>query len=152
MFMNREKIVAIILGAFLGIGLGFYLLFGRNLINTSEKEDVDRQIFKTEETTVTPQQQAVSEKAEIVVKDIKEGRVISSSDKYPLRVQIPVDGLVVVRYPLGEKAFFQKKGEFEMDLELKAVENRVKIVLYTMNSTFSVLHKEFDIYYFPEDL
>ncbi|GEM_PF-6368483 len=150
--MNREKIAAIILGAFLGIGVGFYLLFGRDILNTADKENVDQKIFKTEETIVAPQEELVSEKSEIVVKNIKEDRVISSSDKYPLRVKIPVDGLVVVRYPLGEEAFFQKKGEFELDLELKPVENRVKIVLYTMNSTFSVLHKEFDIYYFPEDL
>ncbi|GIW62486.1 MAG: hypothetical protein KatS3mg090_0312 [Patescibacteria group bacterium] len=146
--MNKEKIFALILGTIVGLGLGLFAIFGNKQNSNPTTNNIDEKIFNNQKPS-EEQSDSIAESVDIVVEDQKNNKIISKEDKYTLKFTVPVDGLLVIVSNYDRDVSFVKSGNVSVDLNLAPAENTVKIVLYTMNNTFSVLQKDLKIYYFP---
>ncbi|GIW63971.1 MAG: hypothetical protein KatS3mg091_773 [Patescibacteria group bacterium] len=149
--MNKEKIFALVLGTIVGLGMGLFVMLSNRQTSRVETKDIEQKIFNNQKLSGTTE--TVAESVDIVVNNKNvNNKIISQKQTYNLKLTLPVDGLLVVVSNYDRQVAFVKSGEFDIDINLTPAENTVKVVLYTLNNTFSVLQKDLKIYYFPEKL
>ncbi len=128
--MNRETIIAVVLGILLGVGIGFFVLFqssrtdqtkvipvnseneNKNVVKTSRGED--EAVLQIKE----PQDLAIVNKNQITIK--------GASEK---------NSLIVIQSPINNKVFKSEKETFETTFPVALGENMISINAYSKSST-----------------
>jgi hypothetical protein len=128
--MNRETIIAVVLGILLGVGIGFFVLFQSSRTDQTKvipvnSENENKKVVKTsrgqDEAVLQikePQNLAIVNKNQITIK--------GASEK---------NSLIVIQSPINNKVFKSEKETFETIFPVALGENMISINAYSKSST-----------------
>ena len=128
--MNRETIIAVVLGILLGVGIGFFVLF---------------QSSRTDQTKVIPVNSENENKNVVKTSRGEDEAVLQIKEPQDLAIvnktQIPIKGaseknsLIVIQSPINNKVFKSEKETFETTFPVALGENMISINAYSKSST-----------------
>ncbi len=144
--MKKEKLIAGILGALVGLILAIFILsrFESSETKKGPSESISPKKQKSVQPTILPirgiEVSYPKEKAVIKAKEVK------------IKAQVPKNSLVILVSPVFEKAIFSKSGKLEEDVKLSMGENVIKIYAYPSDPTISNLEKEIIVYRIEKEI
>lgn len=128
--MNRETIIAIVLGILLGVGIGFFVLFQSNRGDETKVIPVNGD--KENKKVVTP----VRGEDEVIL-EIQEPQdmAIVNSKEITIKGIAEKNSLIVIQSPINNKVFKTENEKFETKYPLALGENTISINAYAKSST-----------------
>jgi hypothetical protein len=138
--MNRETIIAIVVGILFGAILGLVVLSQTNKGDKSKamtpvKDNLEKQ---------KPNTKAVVQ--ETVLKINKpENNLVSSTKEIEISGKAPAKSLIVIQSPIANKVFKTDKEDFSIKFSLAQGENTISISSYTQGG--SPQERQLQIYY-----
>ncbi len=128
--MNRETIIAVVLGILLGVGIGFFVLFQSS---RSDKTKVIPISGDAENKKVVTSSRGADE----AILEIKEplNMAIVNTNKITIKGSAEKNSLIVIQSPINNKVFKTEKETFETTYPLALGENTISINAYAKSST-----------------
>lgn len=128
--MNRETIIAVVLGILLGVGIGFFVLF---------------QSSRTDQTKVIPVSNDGGNEKVVTTARGDDEAVLGINDPQDMAVvkvnQITIKGtaernsLIVIQSPVNNKVLKADKENFETTFPVALGENTISVNAYSKSST-----------------
>ena len=128
--MNRETIIAVVLGILLGVGIGFFVLFQSSRSDQTKVIPISGDAEnKKVVTTSRGQDEAILE--------IKEplNMAIVNTNKITIKGIVEKNSLIVIQSPINNKVFKTENETFETTYPLSLGENTISINAYSKSST-----------------
>ena len=141
--MKQETIVAIVLGAVLGIGVGLVILSGTS---KGDKKPIQQAKVNLKENTNsrTPDKTVQFE----VSTPIPESTV--SKNTVTITGKAVKDALLVIQSPAGNKISTLDKDTFSVDFPVSVGENMINIAIYSKGTGNDYQEKVVRVFYIPE--
>lgn len=142
--MKRESIIAILLGVFLGVGVGSVVL---SQTNKDVKQAIETTTSELKES-VKPNR-ALEKNVSFSITSPVEGSTVSKNS-ITIKGKGTKDSLLIVLASSGTKIIKLEKDEFSTDLQLALGENVIDVTYYPAGGGSDYVEKELTVYYLPE--
>lgn len=141
--MKQETIVAIVLGAVLGIGVGLVIL---NTTSKNDKKPIQQAKVNLKETSnARPADKTVQFEVTAPVAD-----ATFTKNSVTVTGKAVKDALLVMQSPAGNKILTLDKDTFSVDFPLAIGENVINIALYSKGTGNDYQEKVIRVFYLPE--
>jgi hypothetical protein len=128
--MNRETIIAVVLGILLGVGIGFFVLFQSSRTDQTKVIPVNTD---TENKKVVKNTRSADE-AVLEVKEPNDMAVVNSNS-IKIKGTAEKNSLIVIQSPINNKVFKIDKETYETTFPVALGENMISINAYSKSST-----------------
>ncbi len=142
--MKRESIIAILLGVFLGIGVGSVVL---SQTNKDVKQAIETTTSELKENVKPNRTQ--EKNVSFSISSPSEGATVSKNS-VTITGKGTKDSLLVILSSSGTKIVKLAKDEFSTDLALALGENSIDVTYYPAGGGSDYIEKELSVYYLPE--
>lgn len=128
--MNRETIIAVVLGILLGVGIGFFVLFQSSRTDQTKVIPVNTD---TENKKVVKNTRGADE-AVLEVKEPNDMTVVNSNT-IMIKGTAEKNSLIVIQSPINSTVLKNNKESYETTFPLSIGENIISINAYSKSST-----------------
>lgn len=142
--MKQETIVAIVLGAVMGIGVGLVIL---NSTSTGDKKPIQQAKVNTNEAAISrPPDKTVQFEISEPVQDST-----ISKNTITIKGKAAKDALLVIHSPAGNKIQTLENDEFSIDFPAAVGENVINVSMYSKGTGSENQEKIIRVFYIPEE-
>lgn len=141
--MKQETIVAIILGAVMGIGVGLVIL---NTTSKGDKKPIQQAKVNLKETS----QARAPEKTLQFEVSAPTADTTVSKNSVTITGKAAKDALLVIQSPAGNKIQTLDKDEFSVDFPVSIGENMINVAVYSKGTGNDYQEKQIRVFYIPE--
>ena len=128
--MNKETVIAIVLGIALGAGIGGYVLFRTGggdetkIIPVASDND-GKKVVKT----------AIPQGQQLLEITAPKNKTVVSKNEITISGKAKKNSLIVIQSPVGSEVFKNEKDSFSMEFSLARGENVISVNAYADSST-----------------